>query len=440
MKKLSVIAFFFISFLHVYGQSNFDYLYESVRLLTSSEFKGRGYIYGGADSTARYIKNAYREIGLSALSYDFQQSFLITAFGRINEQSSISINGRPYAIWSDFTINPYVNDWTRGQFIGQHHLYPYYKNDSVFLYRDRDAEDCLIRVKLISEKRIFQTILEGDTLADKFFGRKHTTACLHSYLQQPNMNLYPSPMMSRKLKQIANINTSNSVKETIFVDIQRDTSSYLCSNIIGRLNVRSSVDSIILVTAHYDHLGQRATSYYPGANDNASGVGVMLELANWLSIAVDEGWQPRHNIVFVAFAAEEYGLLGSEYFVQSNLIDTSLIKCVLNLDMIGGLGATLKEHSRSLYLLKSANVQHTYIEYLLEADSVNAGVDFLLDGNAKYLRYSDQASFIRRDIPSLFLFSGEDGVIHTVNDTADKLNFEKMESLVEVLYDWLKRN
>lgn len=438
--KSSLFCFIILLMSYVFQESQAQSkLEEHINVLTSPEFKGRGYFYGGADSAANYISWSYRQIGLSAISDNFRQGFSITAFGRTSNQSSIRIGDKQYIIWKDFAIQPFHIDRNRGQFVGQHQLYPLYKNDSVFFYRDSVGTDCIVRAKLTNESQVFQTIVEGDSLADKFFGRKHTTACLTKYLQKPNMNLYPSPFMSRKLKRVAKNNTKTTLHESITVNLQRDTSNYICHNIVGQLAARAKVDSIVLISAHYDHLGQRRASYYPGANDNASGIAVMLELANKLNTAIDDGWEPSYNIVFVAFAAEEYGLLGSEYFVQSDVLDISRIKCVLNMDMVGGVGSELKDQPEALYLFKSDSAFKHCLQPLLQAVSENSGVDFVLDGNSKYLRYSDQASFINRGIPALFLFSGEDGVMHTLNDTSDKLNYKKMESLVEVLCEWIMR-
>ncbi|MCU4174967.1 M28 family metallopeptidase [Carboxylicivirga sp. N1Y90] len=413
-------------------------LEQHINLLTSPEFKGRCHLYGGADSTANYLSNIYQIIGLSALEPDFRQSFSITAFGRISNKSSITMDDKRYVIWDDFAVNPYLINWNQGQFLGEYQLYPFYKNDSVFLYRNSDSKDCLVRTRLTKELQEFKILVEGDTLADRFFGRKHITACLSNYMYKPDIILNPSPSMSRKLKRMAKNNAKATIKETVTINILRDASNYVCHNIVGQLATKANLDSTIIITAHYDHLGQGLTTYYPGANDNASGVSVMLEVASRLSKAVSQGWDPGYNIVFVAFGAEEYGLLGSEYFVESGLVDTSMIKCVLNLDMVGGLGTDLKDRAKALYLLQSDNVSQHCLQALLKADEKNTGVDFVLDGNPKYLKYSDQSSFIRRQIPSLFLFSGEDGVIHTVNDTSDLLDFEKMESLVEVLTDWIR--
>lgn len=437
MKQFSFVILLLIVHAFVQAQAGKDYLRESIYQLTSPTFKGRGYINGGADSAANYLSNTYLEIGLSTLGLSFQQSFSITTFGRTNHQSTIQINDQQYVIWNDFAIHPFHLEVERGQFIGEHKLYPFFRNDSVFLYKDIEFTDCLVKTTLIREGDKFQTIVEADTLADKFFGRKYMTACLTSHIKKPSLNLYTSPSLSRKLKRVAKGNNKALVKEAVTINLLRDTSNYLCNNIVGRLGVESKSDSTILITAHYDHLGQRHTKFYPGANDNASGVAVMLELASRLHKAADEGWQSKYNVCFVAFGAEEYGLLGSKYFVESGIIDSMHIKCVLNLDMVGGQGGEIKKHPKGLYLLKCENISAHCVQSLKNASNRNSGVDFILNGNPKYLKYSDQASFINLKIPALFIFSGEDEIIHTVNDTADKLNFEKMESLVEVLSDWL---
>src|SRR5690606_19114705 len=90
-------------------------------------------------------------------------------------------------------------------------------------------------------------------------------------------------------------------------------------------------DSMVVFTAHYDHLGGMGRrTFFPGANDNASGVSMVLNLARYY-----KAHPPRHKTVFIFFAGEEAGLLGSAHLVKSGLLDLKKIRFLINLDLLG---------------------------------------------------------------------------------------------------------
>lgn len=212
---------------------------------------------------------------------------------------------------------------------------------------------------------------------------------------------------------------------------------HTCKNIIGYLPASQATDSCIILSAHYDHLGEKYGYLFPGANDNASGVAVMMETARYLTEMATKGRQMKYNIVFIAFSAEEYGMLGSDYFTRHSPVDLSKVKYMVNLDMVGGIGSELKDHPDQLFMLRSNNVDPNLIHTFHDLADRTDGIDFNDSGKDKYLKYSDQAKFEELGVPSVFFFSGEDSYYHKPTDTKEHLNFEKMEGLTQVLVQWL---
>ncbi|MBZ4653370.1 MAG: putative peptidase m28 [Peptococcaceae bacterium] len=106
---------------------------------------------------------------------------------------------------------------------------------------------------------------------------------------------------------------------------------YTSENVLGVLPGKQ--EDVIVVSAHYDHLGIIEGKLYPGANDNASGVALVMELVNSL-----KGKTPQYTILFAFWGSEEKGLLGSSFYCENPTIPLEKIKCVLNLDSIGNLG------------------------------------------------------------------------------------------------------
>lgn len=104
-------------------------------------------------------------------------------------------------------------------------------------------------------------------------------------------------------------------------------------NVIGFIPGAVYPDSFIVFSAHYDHLGQMGSKvYFPGANDNASGCAMLLNLAKYYSLPENK---PKYSIAFIAFAGEEVGLLGSDYFTKNSLFPLPKIKFVFNMDIMG---------------------------------------------------------------------------------------------------------
>jgi aminopeptidase YwaD len=120
--------------------------------------------------------------------------------------------------------------------------------------------------------------------------------------------------------------------QEIELDIQNKLIPDFKSRNIGcTINGQSPSDSLIVFSAHYDHLGGLGKStFFPGANDNASGVSVVLNLIKYYKLH-----PPKYKTLFLFFAGEEAGLLGSKYFVGSNAIDLKKIKFLINLDLLG---------------------------------------------------------------------------------------------------------
>jgi len=107
--------------------------------------------------------------------------------------------------------------------------------------------------------------------------------------------------------------------------------TYKSANVAAMIEGKQQKDSFIVFTAHYDHIGSMgANTYFPGANDNASGVGMLLSLAKNYTIN-----PAKYSMVFIAFGAEEQGLLGSEYFAAHPLLNLDHIRFLINLDILG---------------------------------------------------------------------------------------------------------
>jgi len=205
--------------------------------------------------------------------------------------------------------------------------------------------------------------------------------------------------------------------------------NYLTQNLAAIVRGSAQPDSFLVVSAHYDHLGMMGKgTYFPGANDNASGVALLLELA--AHYARPEN-RPACSVVFLLFGAEEAGLIGSNYFVQHPLVPLARIKFLLNLDLLGTgeEGATVvngRVHEAAFARLTALNAARHYLPRLTARGRAansdhfpfsEAGVPaFFL-----YTRGGSQAYHDVRDQPAALSLAGFAGAFGLARDFLDEL-------------------
>ena len=215
------------------------------------------------------------------------------------------------------------------------------------------------------------------------------------------------------------------------VTIQTDLFSKEAStqNVVGLLKGKNYPnDSIIVVGGHYDHLGlggpgtgtrvPDTTAVHYGADDNASGVSAFIEIAGYLN---EQKKDLDVSVVFIAFAGEEMGLIGSKYFAENPVIDLKKVRAMVNLDMVG----RLKESNQ----LNVGGVG-TAKEFRDLLETVNEDRFVLGISNEGY-GPSDHASFYAKDISVLFISTGANIDYHTPNDNIAKINQEGTLRVVE---------
>jgi hypothetical protein len=228
------------------------------------------------------------------------------------------------------------------------------------------------------------------------------------------------------------------------VDIQRV--SFPTQNVLGLIEGSDSRlrREVILVGAHYDHDGETGGQIWPGADDNASGTSGILELAEAYG---NGGRVPARSILLCAFAGEEKGELGSQHYADHPTMPIDRTVGMLQMDMIG----RNEEHgaNRELHLERETSSQNANsvnligtmfspdLRRMMEEANRQIGLDlkFRYDDTPEHLlRRSDQWAFLQKGIPALFIHTGEHPDYHRPSDTADKINYPKMEKIVRFVY------
>jgi Zn-dependent M28 family amino/carboxypeptidase len=213
--------------------------------------------------------------------------------------------------------------------------------------------------------------------------------------------------------------------EVSYVTMAED-STITGTNVLGFIN--NNAEQTIIIGAHYDHLGfgsegslyrGKEKAIHNGADDNASGVAVMLDLISKLKNA-----NKSNNYLFMAFSGEEMGLLGSNYFVKNPTIDIKKANYMINMDMVGRLKAD------STLAVYGVGTSPRFKQSLMANNT-----RFKLIEKESGVGPSDHTSFYLSDIPVLHFFTGQHEDYHKPGDDSDKLNYEGMEAISNYIFD-----
>lgn len=201
-------------------------------------------------------------------------------------------------------------------------------------------------------------------------------------------------------------------------------------NVIAYLD--NKAENTVVIGAHYDHLGmggegslyREGEAIHNGADDNASGVAMMLHLADSLQ---KKGSPKKNNYLFIAFSGEEEGLLGSNYFVKNPTINTKKVTYMLNMDMVGRLNS---ENTLAVYGVGTSPI-------FKQAVNANAR-ELKIAENESGVGPSDHTSFYLADIPVLHFFTGQHEDYHKPSDDTEKVNFEGMKIVSNYIFSIIK--
>ncbi len=214
-------------------------------------------------------------------------------------------------------------------------------------------------------------------------------------------------------------------------------------NVLGYIEGTDKKEEVLVITAHYDHVGMDPTlkgdQIFNGADDDGSGTSAVLELAQAFSEAAKAGYRPRRSLLFMTVTAEEKGLLGSEYYTNNPIFPLENTVANLNIDMIGRLDAAHKDNPKYVYLIGSdklsselhkiseaANEKYSQLELDYTFNDEN-------DPNRFYYR-SDHYNFAKNNVPVIFYFNGVHEDYHGVDDEVEKILFDKMETITRLVF------
>ena len=209
-------------------------------------------------------------------------------------------------------------------------------------------------------------------------------------------------------------------------------------NVLGFIEGSDLKEELIIITAHYDHLGKHDSLIFNGADDDASGVAGAMEIAEAFMLAKKEGKGPRRSILIMPVSGEEKGLLGSKYYTDNPVYPLNNTIANLNIDMIGRLDDW---HSTGnyVYLIGSDRLSYDLhnINEEVNIKYTKLDLDYKYndeeDPNRYYYR-SDHYNFAKNNIPVIFYFNGVHEDYHRPSDTIEKLDFSKIKTISKLVF------
>jgi len=345
-----------------------------VDTLISKYFWGRGYTNDGMGKAARFIAQEFKSYRLQPMAgKDYFQPFTFNV-NTFPGKMEVTINGAALRPGVDFIVSPESRGVAAKGTLEQ-------KDSVTFI----DAQH---RIMVSLQNKLTWSVAQeaGD---------------------------YTLIQVDKKALNAMPANVSANI-ENKFIN------NFKAANICGIVKGTVKPDSVMMFTAHYDHLGgMGSATYFPGANDNASGMAMLLSLAKYYATHP----QP-YTMAFMCFAGEEAGILGSKYFTENPLIPLSSIKFLINTDLAGTGGEGITVVNASVYpkqfeLLKQVNAKGNYLTKVYSR------------GKAAN---SDHYWFTEKGVPAFFIYTmGGIKAYHDVFDVSKTLPLNEYNDLFKLI-------
>lgn len=397
-----------------------SYAKKIIDTLCSSSMHGRGYVNNGDRIAAGFIRDEFKKDSLKFFT-DYFQTFKL-AIGTLPGKVDVTVGKNKLKPGIDYLVSA-GSPTTIGTF-------KIMKIDSQMVSTEATlkkliATDCSNKFLLLDRKGI-----KDKNVLDMFNAIEYKNPLKAKGIILIEDKLVWEAAEAMELSTLAKVTVKRSSftksAKKIKVNIEQQTQAgHEFSNVIGYVEGKSKPDSFVVFTAHYDHLGQMgADTYFPGANDNASGVSMILNLAKYYAAS-----KPDYSVVFMAFTGEELGLLGSDYYIHHTLFPLKNIRFLINLDLVGtgeeGIkvvnGAVLE---KEFNLLSKINDEKKYLP------SVNKRGEAAI---------SDHYPFYAKGVKSFYIYTlGGISEYHNIYDKASTLPLTKYSELFKLLTDFVK--
>jgi hypothetical protein len=464
-------------------------------ILAADEYEGRETGLPGQKKAAEYISNYFKDLGIApCVDGSYYQEFPLKEESSL--ESDATVGGKDWKFIDDFFFFPgfegmeykpenllflgygiHTDDYSdysglsdedlKGKMIMIFDGEPYDKNGNSLVTKSEKSSEWASDWRMKRDEaqtRGVSGIVVIKPGYKKYVGR------VKYWLQSPGMRLdygakrgeviiptfFVSPDMADVMVSGAKVKNLESVKKKIskkgktisadvptdlVINVKRDETRYTGENVLAYLKGSDPdlQDELVIVTAHYDHVGITNDEVYNGADDDGSGTVTALEIAQAFKMAVDEGNGPRRSVLIMTVSGEEKGLLGSEWYSEFPIFPLENTVCDLNIDMIGRVDDKHMPDSNYVYLIGSDKLSTDLhkVSEAMNSSYTKLDLDYTYndpdDPNRFYYR-SDHYNFAKNGIPVIFYFSGVHEDYHQPGDDPEKILYEKTAAIGRLIF------
>ena len=437
-------------------------------VVASADFEGRETAKEGQRKAAAYIENDFKTLGLQPGGGNGSYQLYYPVYQDSLEQSALTVNGQSFNKGQDYFV-PVSTNYT-ADLMGSEVVFAGYgisdstrddykgldvRGKIVLVLGDQPAgvppppgrRAGVVKLEAAQKNGAIAVLILQTNVPQRLLDTRGAMS-----LTEYQKVIYPnSYYITEKVAQAILGNDYAAAKAgkpqpkpyavNIQLGFRKSTLHLQSSDVLGFLEGTDLKDQIVVISAHYDHLGKRDTVIYYGADDDGSGTVSILELAAAFAKAKAAGKGPRRSILFLANSGEEKGLFGSQYYSEHPTYPLDHTTVDLNIDMIGRIDPNRKigDSMNYVYVVGSdklstdlkpisegSNKKYTKLEFDYKFDDPN-------DPLRIYYR-SDHYNFARKGVPIIFYFDGIHNDYHRPTDTPDKINYDLMEKRARLVF------
>ena len=447
-------------------------LEKHLKIIASDKFEGRETGKEGQKKAMRYLIDQFKSYGIK----DYESRSYVQPFSLIEQENkgvSLKIKNKEFQLNKDYTLSPSIINKTEitGDilFVGygiSEDNYNNYKNivaynravfimdglpEGVELKEKWTMQDKINYAKENGATAIFYhspTLKENLIKYEHYFNKKKlklqddvkesdpviiaaTTELTETFLKKGRLNF-------KKIEK-KGIKEDHQFSVPLELMIDKPTEGLTGENVLAYIPGTDKKEELVVITAHYDHIGKEGDKIFNGADDDGTGTVALLEISQAFQQAVKEGFAPRRSILIMPVSGEEKGLLGSKYYTNHPIFPMENTVANLNIDMIGRYDEKHENDSNYIYLIGSDKLSSDLHNLSEKVNNIytNIGLDYTFndddDPNRFYYR-SDHYNFAKNNIPVIFYFSGVHADYHKETDTVEKIDFEKTERVAKLVF------
>ena len=405
MKSIYTFYFAVLCYTTNIVAQDINYAKSVIETLTSKKYAGRGYVKNGEHVAATFISKEFLKFELKPFGRSYNQDFSFPV-NTFPGKMAIVADGVSLIPGIDFIVDPACPAIT-----GTFEIVELLTVDDWYKKSKLDNKIVLIDLSLFSDslKKVVRAYVNENHSNIGFI-----------YLEEKKLTWSVSTSQKNKFSVSVLKQSFNKNSKTLKVNIDAlILPNHKSQNVIGFIEGEVK-DSFVVYTGHYDHLGMMGKkTIFPGANDNASGISFLLNLAKHYS-----KHKPKYTVVFIAFAGEEAGLIGSRYYTENPLFELNRSKFLLNFDLMG-------TGDEGIMVVNATEFSEAYTAMV----TINNDNNLLtkVDKRGKAAN-SDHYWFTEKGVPSFFIYTlGGIKAYHDVYDIAKTLPLTEYEDLFKLV-------